>query len=134
VCLYHTVVLTTGRTLLAQANLVVKRPLHTADGRDCYCSHNTLQAVERATSTRIDIFCLLISGFSFTTSRISSFTSVVVDLGHPLLATQCAKFPCSQMWHWILTNVILSGRLHPGYLFFGTNKELPRHYCLPNCT
>jgi hypothetical protein len=32
--LYHTVVRTTGRTLLVQGNLVVARPVHPAGGRD----------------------------------------------------------------------------------------------------
>jgi hypothetical protein len=32
--LYHTVVRTTGRTLLMQINFLVTRPVHAADGRN----------------------------------------------------------------------------------------------------
>jgi hypothetical protein len=46
---------------------------------------------------------------------MSSFTSRVVDLGRPLLATRGAKFPCSQRQQWMLTNVFLSGHHSPGY-------------------
>jgi hypothetical protein len=62
-----------------------------------------------------DTLLVLIPGVPFTTSRISSSTSGIVHLGHPLLATQGAKFPCSQRQRWILTDVFLSGHLNHGY-------------------
>jgi hypothetical protein len=107
---------TTGRTSLAQGNLVVTRPVHASDGRDTAAVLATLQAVEWETPTCIDTLRVLIPGVLFTTSRISSSTSGVVYLGHPLLATRGAKFPCSQRRRWIHTNVFLSGHLRPGYI------------------
>jgi hypothetical protein len=44
----------------------------------------------------VGIFHVLIAGVSFATSRISSSTSGVVELGYPLLATLGVKFPCSR--------------------------------------
>jgi hypothetical protein len=82
---------TIGRTLLAQGNLVVTRSVHAADAKEYNCSsRNTFQ-----TATYICALHMLIPGVSFTTSRISSSTSEVVDLSFPLLVTRGAKFPYS---------------------------------------
>jgi hypothetical protein len=61
---------------------------------DNCCSHSSLQTVEWATPVCIDILRVLIPRVSFTASRISS-TSRVINFGHSLLATWCAKCPCS---------------------------------------
>jgi hypothetical protein len=112
-----TLVRTIGRTLLIQGNLVVTRSLHAADGRDtAVLTTFSRQLNERSTLTCIDTFCVLIPGVSFSAFRISFPISGVVNLGCLQLATQSAKFECSQRRHWTLTNVLLSRHFHSGYL------------------
>jgi hypothetical protein len=55
----HTVVRTTGRTLLAQDNLVVARPVHFADGREIALFLTTLsrQSNERRPLALIPFAC-----------------------------------------------------------------------------
>jgi hypothetical protein len=72
----------------------VTRPVHVADGRDTAVVLAT--PVKLATPTSFNTLCVLIPGVLFATSRIPSSTSGAIDLGHPLLATKGAKFPCSQ--------------------------------------
>jgi hypothetical protein len=85
--LYHTVIRAIGRTLLTQSNLVEARPVQAADVR---ITAVVLATLSRQSNARHPL--ALIPGASITTSRISSSTSGVADLGRLLLATRGSEF------------------------------------------
>jgi hypothetical protein len=113
--------------------LRVTKPVHTADDRDATV---VLAILSRWSSEWhplvVDTLCILIPEVSFTTSRISSCTSWVIYLGHPLLATwgevQYSHIHKSSDEYFSFLDIFILDT------FLGTNDEPPQHYHPPNCT
>jgi hypothetical protein len=119
---------TTGRTLLAQGNLVVTRPVHAADGRDTAVVLATLQTVKWVTPTCIDTLHVLIPGVPFTTSRISSSTSGIPCWQYKVQSSHDHKGSGRSLQMFSYLNIFVLD------IFLRTNGEPPEHYQLPNRT